>query len=280
MNFLRAVSSATARRVWQHQLRKTSGIGHKAEGVGGPDRHPLHAGAGALAPHHLPLPLGGLLQAVQHPFPGEDPNVSWWVPVLGQAAWQGRQKGVQVQGFPWGTSFAQTPALRASPGGCHGTRCPTNTRCPKNAIAMSTPRVKPGVGSPTVTPICWTWILKTHSLRNFLLCPGLAGFPDVRSQQLSILSLVLKGSQTAIFNHFPFPSSPYQLSHTSIPPELLSSIFITYNICLDLCRVQTLSGRECAFTAWKKWQWKCMALYKCFVILITQNVCEVCVVYG
>lgn len=188
MNFLRAVSSATARRVWQHQLRKTSGMGHKAEGVGGPDRHPLHAGAGALAPHHLPLPLGGLLQAVQHPFPGEDPNLSWWVPVLGQAAWQGRQKGVQVQGFPWGTSFAQTPAPGASPGGYHGTRCPTNTRCPKNAIAMSTPRVKPGVGSPTVTPICWTWILKTHSLRNFLLCPGLAGFPDVRSQQLSASS--------------------------------------------------------------------------------------------
>lgn len=70
----------------------------------GPDWHPLHGGAGALTPGlgsgsaHLPLPLGGL-EAVQPPFPGEDPKVSWWVPVLGQAAWQGRQKGAQVQAF-------------------------------------------------------------------------------------------------------------------------------------------------------------------------------------
>lgn len=184
MNFLRAVSSAAVRWVQQHQL-----WGHHGPLSWGV---PVQAWGTWLASSacwgQCPNTRIGLCLCTICLCPSES-NVSWCVPVLGQAAWQGRQKAVQVPTFPWGTNFPQTPALGASPGGCHSTRYPTKTRCPKNAIAMPTPWVKLGVGSPTVIPIHGIWILKPQYLRNFLLCPaGSAGFQDVCSPQLSAAS--------------------------------------------------------------------------------------------
>lgn len=202
MNFLRAASSATVRWVWQHQIWKTSGTGHQTEGclTGQAQGDPagilcmletvLCPQVWALPLHHLPSPIGGLLQAVQPPLPGEDPTVSCrflsWARLPGREA-----KGDSGKSLSLGHKLPTDTALGASPGGCHGTRFPTNTRCPKKCYGHVHPLGLAGCRKLHSHPHLWDMDPEATLFEKLSALPWISRFPRcMHPAALSSLSLV------------------------------------------------------------------------------------------
>lgn len=165
-------------------------------GTGGPGWHPLHAGDSALPPGlgstsapSASTPWWFATGSAASLARGR-PYCELWVPVLGQAAWQGGKRRFRYKPFlgaqtsHWHSTWSISRWLPwHQVHQVHQTQ-KVSQKCRGHVHPLGLAECR----KSTVILICGTWILKPHSLRSFLLCPRSAGFPDVCSQQLSAAS--------------------------------------------------------------------------------------------